>query len=70
MTLAELIIHGSGLIHVITKAMADASEQKITPDEALEQMQRIGANLMAVNARVDAAADAKFGPKTAEEDGE
>lgn len=56
------------LIGKILKTLQDSAEGKITPEEALTKMGRVKSQLDAVNDRVDAAADEKFGKKTSPED--
>lgn len=71
MTIAQVVLHATSIIKEVVTALADAQEHKITPDEAIAKMSAAGRMHDAPNARVDAAADEKFGPKkTAEEDGQ
>lgn len=62
-TLAEVIAIGLNIITSVANAIAQASAGTLTPDEALAQMAKAIQEDKAVDARVDAALDAKF-PKT------
>lgn len=60
MTLSEVILFGVQVISKVAAAIAGAGQGTLTPEEALRQIGEANKQDQAVDARVDAAIDAKF----------
>lgn len=60
MTLPEVILFGVDVIARVTRAVLEANEGTITPEQALERIAEAGRQDAAVDAKADAALDAKF----------
>lgn len=60
MSLPELVLYGIGVISKVVEAILAAQSGKLTPEQALQNIQAATHQDRSVDAKVDAALDAKF----------
>lgn len=61
MTKGEVAVEIAKILLAVGRALLDSNEDRITPDEALRRAREAAAGPSDIDARVDAAARARFG---------